>query len=179
MKNFLKFPCKVIFQVSLEQFAQLRSADAVRRPKHCSTLTEDSPSLPLEGIPLTESTRGLHTSVRIRWLNTECHSAYTATWWIDLEWCSAYTESKQNEALRSLRWQNYEEKITILCSFRYVDAKMGSKIDLKTVHLWLVIYFMLILRGRFCLEVGLGFRGPGGGGEGLEAVPASHIITHI
>ena len=47
MSNFLKFPCKVIFKVSLEQFAPLRSADAVRRPKHWSTLIEDSLSLPL------------------------------------------------------------------------------------------------------------------------------------
>jgi len=37
MKNFLSFPFKVIFEVSLEQFAPLRSANAVRRSKQCTT----------------------------------------------------------------------------------------------------------------------------------------------
>jgi hypothetical protein len=31
MRNFLKFPCKVIIKVSLDQFAPFRSVVAVRR----------------------------------------------------------------------------------------------------------------------------------------------------
>jgi len=50
MRNFIKFPCKEIFKVSFEQFAPLRSAVAVRRSKHSTSLIADSLSLPFVAI---------------------------------------------------------------------------------------------------------------------------------